>query len=382
MGFAEPVIGRRFARTRWSTDGEKSVSPARSNRLSWRSDKAGAKAEQRRRGDRIADHREDAMHLAKTVRLGCTALAVLALAGVAGTAHALDTIRVGKSVGVAWTFTPMEVGVETGIWEKHGFKVEITAFGGDARLQQALTGGSVDFGLGSGPSMGFMAKGVPAKAVAAFANSPNNIGLLVAPNAPYKSAKDLKGKNLGVTTVGSLTDWLVKQVSLAQGWGVDDLVSVPLGGPEANIAAMKTGRIDAIVLATEACYGLEEKGEGKLIENLGHYAPHFHTHVIFATNEMIDKHPDQVQRFLDGWFETIAFIKANKQKTVEITSKVLNLSQPVISRAYDEEISMLRDNGKFDPEAIKVIKESMVPLGILDTPPADDVMFTTKFVGK
>jgi NitT/TauT family transport system substrate-binding protein len=320
------------------------------------------------------------MQISKISRTGLAVLGALALAGFGGSAHALDTIRVGKSVGVAWTFTPMEVGVETGIWEKHGFKVEITAFGGDARLQQAMTGGSVDFGLGSGPSMGFMAKGVPAKAVAAFANSPNNIGLLVAPNAPYKSAKDLKGKKLGVTTVGSLTDWLVKRVAIAEGWGVDDLVAVPLGGPEANIAAMKTGQIDAVVLATEACYGMEEKGQGKLIENLGHYAPHFHTHVIFARNEVIEKQPDFVKRFLAGWFETIAFMKANKQRTVEITSKVLNLSEPVISRAYDEEISMLKDDGKFDPEAVKVIKESMVPLGILDTPPADDVMFTTKFV--
>jgi hypothetical protein len=41
---------------------------------------------------------------------------------------------------------------------------------------------------------------------------------------------------------------------------------------------------------------------------------------------------------------------------------------------------MLQDNGKFDPEAVKVIKESLVEMKILEKPPTDDQMFTTKFI--
>ncbi len=41
---------------------------------------------------------------------------------------------------------------------------------------------------------------------------------------------------------------------------------------------------------------------------------------------------------------------------------------------------MLKDDGRFDPEAIKVIKESLVALDILDKAPADEEMFTTRFV--
>ena len=70
----------------------------------------------------------------------CRILLAAALAGLASSqaAYALDTIRVGKSVPIAWTFTPLDIGVETGIWAKHGLKVEITSFGGDAKVQQAL----------------------------------------------------------------------------------------------------------------------------------------------------------------------------------------------------------------------------------------------------
>jgi len=310
------------------------------------------------------------------------AAVVVAAVAVASPRAALaqDTVRVGKSVAVAWTFTVMDVGIQAGIFAKHNLKIDLTSYGGDARMQQALTGNNIDIGLGSGPGMGFMAKGVPAKGVAAFAEAPRNIGLLVKTDAPYKTIKDMKGKKFGVTTVGSLTDWLVKRAAVSEGFKVDDFVVVPLGGPEANLAALKTNQIDAVVLAVEACYAVMEKGEGKIIGNFGVYAPKFHTHVIFARNDMQEKRPEVIKRFITAFFETIAYMKANKARTVEITSKVLNFSPEVISRTYDEEIGMLKDDGRFEPEAVKLIKETLPALGILETAPADDVMFTTKFL--
>jgi ABC-type nitrate/sulfonate/bicarbonate transport system substrate-binding protein len=306
-----------------------------------------------------------------------------ALAGLAlgqQPACAVDTIRVGKSVPIAWTFTPLDIGVEAGIWAKHGLKLEITSFGGDAKLQQALTANGVDLGLGSGPGMGFAAKGVPAKAVAAFAGSPHNISMIIAANAPQNDIKEMKGKKFAVTTVGSLTEWLLHRAALAQGWKYNDLVAVPLGSFETNYAAFKTAQVDGIMLATETSYMLVEKKEAKIIANMGAFAPKFHTHVIYARNELIDKNPDQIRRFLAGWFETIAWMKANKEKSVEISARVLKLSKEIVGRAYDEEIGMMQDNGRFDPEAIKVIKSSLVAMNILESEPTDEQMFTTKFV--
>jgi len=295
-------------------------------------------------------------------------------------AWALDTIRVGKSVPIAWTFTPLDIGVETGIWAKHDLKLDITTFGGDAKLQQALAADGVDFGVGSGPGMGFAVKGVPAKAVAAFAGSPYSISIVIAPNAPYNDIKEMKGKKFAVTTIGSLTEWLLHRTALAQGWKYNDLVAVPLGSFETNYAAFKTGQVDGIVLATETSYMLEAKKEAKIIANMGAYAPKFITHVIYARDELIDKKPDLVKRFLAGWFETIAWMKANKDKSVEISARVLKLPPEIVSRAYDEEIGMMQDNGRFDPEAVKVIKSSLVDMHILESEPTEDQMFTTKFV--
>jgi len=102
--------------------------------------------------------------------------------------------------------------------------------------------------------------------------------------------------------------------------------------------------------------------------------------VFFARDELIQKKPDAVRAFLKGWMDTIAFMKANKDKTVEITSKVINVSPTVAARAYDEQIGTFSTDGTFNPKAVATLKKSFIEMGLLKEPPPDDVMFTTAFV--
>src|ERR1700722_7654339 len=106
-------------------------------------------------------------------------LLLLAAIGAASAAAAADKVRIGKSVSQPFAFAPVEIGATEGIWAKHDPDVETVIFAGDAKLQQGMVANSIDFGLGSGPAMGFLAKGVPAKAVGALANEPLSMGLLV-----------------------------------------------------------------------------------------------------------------------------------------------------------------------------------------------------------
>ena len=76
------------------------------------------------------------------VRLG-GAGAVVALAGLIFTsaASAQTTLRLGKAQANQFAFIPADIGVETGIFKKHGIDLEISAFAGDAKMVQALTAG-------------------------------------------------------------------------------------------------------------------------------------------------------------------------------------------------------------------------------------------------
>ncbi|HWE76258.1 MAG TPA: ABC transporter substrate-binding protein [Stellaceae bacterium] len=311
--------------------------------------------------------------------LAAATATVLAIAAAQTPAFALNKVRAAKSVNTAWAFIPLDVGAAAGIWAKYGLDADISGLGGDAKLQQALTSDSVDFGLGSGPSMAFAVKGSPVVAVAAFAEEPRNISVVIAPNSPIKTVADLKGKLISVTTAGSLTDWLVHRLSVKEGWGTDGVRTVALGGFEPSVPALKTGQIDGIMAATEAGYLLEERGEGRILIGMEKYAPKFHTHVVFARKALVAENPDLVTRFLKGFFASIAYMKSHKEETSKVAEAVLKESPQVASKTYDYEISMLEDDGRFDPEAIEVIKQSLADMKMLDAKPTDDQLFTTKF---
>jgi NitT/TauT family transport system substrate-binding protein len=206
------------------------------------------------------------------------------------------------------------------------------------------------------------------------------MSLVVNYDSPIKTLDDIKGKKIGITTVGSLTDWLLKRVVADKRWAPADVTAVTVGGMDSTKAALKTGQIDGVVIALELGYALEQAKEWRVLAPLAPFAPDFHTHVIYARDDLIAKKPEVVERFLRSWFETIAFMRANKERTVEITAKVLNLDKAVISRVYDEQIKIFTADGRFDPKALVVIRKSLVEMGILQQVPEDSVMFTTRFL--
>jgi ABC-type nitrate/sulfonate/bicarbonate transport system substrate-binding protein len=313
-------------------------------------------------------------------RAALTCAAALWLAASFAPAQAAEKLRVAKVVPFAWSFTPLDIGIAAGIFAKHGLDIEESASAGDAKLQQLLTSGSIDVGIGSGPGMAFIVKGVPAKAVAAMFGAPQNMAVMVGYDSDIKTVADLKGKKLGCTTVGSLTDWIGARINQKEGWGADGITTVPIGGMPPARAAIKTHQIDGYIGALETGYALEEAKEWRVITGATPFVDQFITHVIFATNDLIEKHPDQVKAFLDGWFETIAYMKTHKAESVAISAKVLGLSETVIGRVYDEQIGAFNTDGTFDPKAVAVLKKSYIEMGLLKDTPDDKEMFTTQFV--
>jgi NitT/TauT family transport system substrate-binding protein len=316
---------------------------------------------------------------ARTIASLASAVLLVALA-MLSPAQANEKLRVAKVVPFAWSFTPLDIGIETGIFAKHGLDVEASASAGDAKLQQLLTSGSIDIGIGSGPGMAFIVKGVPAKAVAEMYGVPRNMAVMVGYDSPVKAVADLKGKKLGCTTVGSLTEWIGTRINQKEGWGGSGITTVAIGGMPPARAAIKTNQIDGYIGALESGYALEEAKEWRVITAATPFVDHFITHVIFATNDAINNKPDQVRAFLQGWFETIAYMKTHKAESVAISAKVINVSEAVASRVYDEQMSAFSTDGTFDPEGVTVLKKSFIDMGLLKEAPDDKDMFTTQFL--
>jgi ABC-type nitrate/sulfonate/bicarbonate transport system substrate-binding protein len=305
-----------------------------------------------------------------------TAFAIVAT----GSANALDTVRIGKAVPNSFAFSTAEIGTDAGIWATEGIELKVSAFRGDAQMQQALTAGAVDVALGSGPGMGFRAKGVPAIAVAAMYGPPANLALWVGAKTGIKTIADLKGKRVGVTTLGSLTDWLTRKLSDKQGWGPAGIKVMPLGAVPARLAAVERGELEGMVIESATSYSLEEQGKGNTLLLFGDIEKHFYTHVIFATDDMIANRTDLLRRFLRGWFKTVAFMKANKAAAVKSGAKVVKVPESIVSRVYDTQIGSFSTDGSWDKESIDVIRNSLKDLHILDFVPEAKVIHNEQFV--
>ncbi|MGA7485514.1 MAG: ABC transporter substrate-binding protein [Xanthobacteraceae bacterium] len=295
-------------------------------------------------------------------------------------AFALDKVRLGKAVPNSFAFAATEVGIDAKIFEQEGIEIEVTSFRGDAQLQQALAAGSLDVGLGSGPGLGFRAKGAPAIGVAAMYGPPANLALVLPLDTPVKSVGDLKAKRIGVTTAGSLTDWLVRELSRQQGWGSDGIQILALGAMQARLAAIQRGELDGMVIEAATGYDLEEAGKARNFLLFGDIAKDFYTHVIFATDDMIETRPELLRRFLRGWFKTIAFVKANKDFVVATAARTIAVRPGIAAKIYDAQVAGFSTDGAWSPAAIDVIRHSLKELGILPTVPEAKAIYNDTFV--
>jgi ABC-type nitrate/sulfonate/bicarbonate transport system substrate-binding protein len=296
-----------------------------------------------------------------------------------GAAQAADQLRVSKPSAIDFYFAIQDVGIQQGIFKKYDLDVETVTLDGSAKQHQAMTAGSTDIAMGAGPDMQFVAKGSPEKAVAVMAGPPVNMFVITGAKSGIKDVNDLKGKSVGVSTMGSLTYWLAIQFAKHQGWSKDDIKIVPMGNIQAEAAAFASGNLDAAVASLEGGLTMESKGQAHLFQSFDFVNP-FLVHVFFASNELTAKHPDALKRYLKGWFETVAYVKTHKDDTLRITREVTRLPQDEASRVYDVIAPTLADNGHFDPKAIEAVKQSMVDLGQVDKLPDNKDLYTEAYL--
>ena len=309
-------------------------------------------------------------------------LAVAALSLVHSAASADTKLRVGKAQPNQFAFVPADIGIETGIFKKHGLTVETSAFGGDARMMQALTADGIDIALGGGPALATIVKGTPIKAVAALANQPNTIMMVVLKDGPIKSVGDLREKKVSVSTAGSLTYWLTMQLSRSQGWGNDGIKIVPLGAAAAQIAALKTHQIDGVTTDSVTVYKMVEEGTGRILEKFGDSVKDFHVHVIYASNRLIESNPDALKAFLAGWLETIRFMRDNKDKSIALAARLTDTSPAVAANGYNDTMPIFSTTGRFEPKALDVLASSFVDTKLLPEKPDMSKLITEAYLPK
>jgi len=313
----------------------------------------------------------------------CSWLALAALTVVVAldqSAQAQTKVRVGQPQAGTFQFVPLQVGAEAGIFKRHGIDLEVVSFGGGPRVQQALAADAIDIGIGSGPELAFVAKGAPEIAVAAIADAPYSVLLAVPADSPIKSPEDLKGKTISISSKGSLTHWLGRELSRQLGFGPEGINLAPLGTTAAQMAALKTHQIDGMIVEANAGYRLEEEGAGRVLVQFGDRIKSFHIYVLYARRVFAEHNGDAVRAFLAGWFDSVAHMHANREQTIDIVRRTAEVSPAIAARDYDELMGMFNRTGRFDPAALDVLARSFVEMGTLPSAPDMRTLITETFL--
>lgn len=149
--------------------------------------------------------------------------------------------------------TPINIGIKTGIFKKHGLLVEAVQ---TQSPMPPLLAGSTDITTGGAPPwLSAVAQGQKPIALATVLPK-NSQSLLVKPDSPLAKFKGqwpaaleaLRGKRIGVTVPGAQVDLTTRYLLMKAGLTPDkDVTIVSLGGGAPQVAALEQDRVDAIM---------------------------------------------------------------------------------------------------------------------------------------
>ena len=298
-------------------------------------------------------------------------------------ALAQTTLTVGKAAPNADPIIPVNVGDQLGFFKKHGLDLKIVDFTGGSKMAQAVAAGSIDIGDGAGTEMALVAKGVPMIAVCETAGPVSFLSFGAPWDSPIQKLAELKGKKIGVSNAGSLTDLLAKELARKEGWGADGITEVTIGnGASSIIAAFHEHLIDADIAVNSLFLAMEENKTGRLLFPVSQYEGSLAAGALYASQHLIDTDPAAVRAFIAGWIDTVDFIRTHKAETVKIESAITGFSESAMAKDYDLDVSMFTKDCRFDAESIATLERSFADLKLLDAPPDMSKLYTNAFLPK
>jgi NitT/TauT family transport system substrate-binding protein len=226
------------------------------------------------------------------------------------------------------------VAQERGYFAEQGLDVDLT-FASSITAGQAMAANSIPIGLvGSegfdlnlehgGPFTRYVA-GVTTRFVYKIVGRPELGGMA-----------DLRGKILGVTRQGSVSDYAGRKALLRYGLTADTDVSMAyLGSTDASVASVVAGHVDAITAAPPTDRRALQQGM-KLLVDLEPLNMPFWMAGILVRSDYAQDNPDAVERFLKGYLHGIATALNDPEIAMDALAKYLELDdRDLLRHTYD-----------------------------------------------
>jgi NitT/TauT family transport system substrate-binding protein len=211
------------------------------------------------------------------------------------------------------------------LFEKNGLDVELVLLRGSGQTSQAMVAGSL------------FASSVALPAVmlanlngADLANVAHGIGvqgskLMVKPE--IRNVNDIKGKKIGISSLGSAGDLLFGYVLRKHGIDTSrEVFWLAVGNTGERLQALLTGAVDAADLTYPADVEAERKGFRVLLDARKEIV--YPTASVVTRRKTIREDRDTVMRVVRSYVEGIAYLKQNKEFSKKVLAKYFRTNDP------------------------------------------------------
>ena len=221
---------------------------------------------------------------------------------------------------------------EAGYYRDEGLEVELVVMRGAPAIQ-ALIGGSVPFASSGGASLLPIARGAPLRIVYTTFYRPM---FWLYSKSDIRTIEDLRGKKIGVSSIGSGPDSLLRSVLKKHGLeGGRDVAILPTGPGTARFFSLKAGATDAAMLNEQAALMAQESGFLQLFSfTKGEEFVEVQGSIVLR-DSLMDSDPQLVEKFVRGTLKGGLYLRDNRAGSIAIHARVLKVNEEIATRIYD-----------------------------------------------
>jgi NitT/TauT family transport system substrate-binding protein len=278
---------------------------------------------------------------------------------------------------------PYGVAIEKGFFKRAGIDITgvISGAGGGTSVRSAIAS---DLGFGDvspAPAIAAIDQGEDIKIVNLGSRSLADNVVIVMPNSPIKSVKDLKGKKFAISNPKSLGEMTAVLVFEQAGLKPDDVQRVALGGLSGALTALEGGVVDATSIP--GILFLMRGGESKYRVLLGPKdLPLLPPAIGIATGGLMKKNPDKLRALLAGRREGVKFIYEHTPDAIQILSRVYEPLPPkdVVTLVGQLVDAKFWSQGQIEMQGLQNAVRAMKYVGSLDHDVDLNKMIDTSFL--
>jgi len=259
----------------------------------------------------------------------------------------LETITIGAPPIAA--SVAIQYGIDEGIFEKHGFQVEISTANSGAALLPAVHSEQIDFGVGN-PLSVFIAsdQGLDMRIVSGYSHSADSgedtAGVVTRKDSGIDSFGDLSDKATAVNALRTLGDLTLMDLAEQDGTNPEALNFAEMPFPD-MLAQLEQGNTDAIWIPEPFLTTALEDPENKLLGySFRESVEGMHTMVTFTSGAYAEENPESTKRFHGAMVEVLAAADENPEKSKELLPNFIDLPVEIAEKlkldALDGEVRM------------------------------------------